>query len=147
MKKLGSLGIIILIGLILSFGGSTLVLKLTNQLSFSEIMAYGIFSFVIVMLLFNVLFSHIFMQGKGQEILFFLSGSLLISDLFGFVFYAMSKSGYKFAHLDWTQFLYNVVHFDISYYTTVFVVFVLFVLFYATAIDRKILNFLRNQIP
>ncbi|MCQ2413324.1 MAG: type IV secretory system conjugative DNA transfer family protein [Clostridia bacterium] len=141
MKKTGQLGLIIMIAGILSFGTTALIEYFLHTLTMKSFLDYGIFAFVITMLLFNVLFSHVFLQGKGQEILFFLSGSLLLSDLISFVLYAVFESNFRFSHMDWAKFFDNVVHFDLSYYGIVLIMLFVIVSLYAVFIDRRIFNF------
>lgn len=141
MKKIGRLGLILIIAGILSFGPTALILYLLHAFEIKALLDYGIFTFVMVMLLFNVLFSHVFLQGKGQEILFFLSGSLLLADLLSFVLYAAFQSDFRFSHMDWAEFFGNVVRFDVGYYGIVAVVFFIIVALYAVFIDKRVLNF------
>ena len=141
--KIGFVGIIQLVcaGLssLISFG----VLYSSNALTPLSFLRWGLFLYVILMLLSNVLLSHRFSQGKFQELLFLLSTALLVSNLLGYVLYCLLKCNFNFKVLDWFGFLEDIVAFDSTYYGIVVLMFIAFVAVYCYFIDRKMLLMMR----
>jgi hypothetical protein len=68
------------------------------------------------MLAFNAAMSHRFVEGKKQEILFFISSSLLISLLIGYLIYSLWKSNFNFDRIDWFECFTIIAGFDPIYY-------------------------------
>ncbi|MGN1060299.1 MAG: type IV secretory system conjugative DNA transfer family protein [Candidatus Coproplasma sp.] len=146
IKKIGFIGIIQIIAVALGAILSFCVLWFGLGFNWLSFLRWTLFWYVMFMLLSNVLLSHKFAKGKAQEILFFISASLLISDLIAFVLYALIKSGFNFSRLDWLGFLNNIVMFDIIYYGLVFGIFVLFTVFYCAFLDRNMLGSFRSGL-
>jgi type IV secretory pathway TraG/TraD family ATPase VirD4 len=145
-RKLGFVGIIQLVCVVLSLIISVAILISQNAFSFIALVRWSIFLYVILMLLSNVVLSHKFAQGRLQEILFLASTSLLVSNLLGFVLYALIRCNFKFKTLDWFGFLERIVRFDIMYYGIVLIMFIAFVAIYCYFIDRRMLLMLRSGI-
>ena len=86
-QKIGFITIIQLVcaavSCLLTFG----ILTAQGALTFASFLRWGIFLYVLLMLLSNVLLSQRFSQGRLQEILFLLSTALLISNLLGYVLF------------------------------------------------------------
>jgi len=105
---------------------------------------WGAYFYVILMLFTTMLLSNKFAVGKFQELLFFLSSSILISTFVSYLFYSLIKCGLNFARLDWFGFLTRIVQFeDIVFYGIDFLVLVAYFIFYGVLIDRRIYNFFK----
>ena len=120
---------------------SAAILHFNNNLELLTFLKWSVFLYLLLMLSFNSMFSHKFVEGKKQEILFFISSSLLISLLLGFLFYSLWKSNFDFDHIDWFGCFTVIAGFDSMYYGISFVFFVLFVLVYCSFIDRRIARY------
>ena len=145
-QKLGFIGIIQLVCVVCSMLLSLAILISQSALSFISFLRWSIFLYVILMLISNVVLSHKFAQGRLQEILFLVSTALLVSNLLGFVLYALIRSNFNFKLLDWFGFLERIVKFDASYYGLVLIMFIAFVAVYCYFIDRRMLLMLRSGI-
>ena len=117
------------------------ILHFNNNLEFLTFLKWSVFLYLLIMLAFNAMFSHKFVEGKKQEILFFISSSLLISLLLGFLFYSMWKSNFDFEHIDWFGCFTAIAGFDPIYYGISFVFCALFLLVYCSFIDRRIVRY------
>ena len=144
--KLGFIGIIQLVCVACSMLLSLAILIPQNALSFISFLRWGIFLYVILMLISNVVLSHKFAQGRLQEILFLVSTALLVSNLLGFVLYALIKCNFNFKLLDWFGFLERIVKFDAAYYGIVLIMFIAFIAVYCYFIDRRMLLMLRSGL-
>ena len=120
---------------------SAAILHFNNNLKLLTFLKWSVFLYLLLMLSFNSMFSHKFVEGKKQEILFFISSSLLISLLLGYLFYSLWKSNFDFEHIDWFGCFTVIAGFDLIYYGISFVFFVLFVLMYCSFIDRRIVRY------
>ena len=120
---------------------SAAILHFNNNLELLTFLKWSVFLYLLLMLSFNSMFSHKFVEGKKQEILFFISSSLLISLLLGYLFYSLWKSNFDFEHIDWFGCFTVIAGFDPIYYGISFVFFVLFVLIYCSFIDRRIVRY------
>jgi len=152
LKKYGKIALIVLGCFVLANVISLPSLYVQNMLQSGIGFAVGnylkwtIFFFIIIMLLCNVIFSHKFTQGRGQEILFFISISLLISILSGYILYCLIQAHFKLTELDWLGFLKDIIDIDFTYYGIVFGIFVGFVALYGGLIDRKMFAFFRSGL-
>ena len=117
------------------------ILHFNNNLELLTFLKWSVFLYLLFMLAFNAMFSHKFVEGKKQEILFFISSSLLISLLLGFLFYSMWKSNFDFEHIDWFGCFTAIAGFDPIYYGISFVFCALFLLVYCSFIDRRIVRY------
>ena len=142
-RKLGFIGIIQLVCGFLSCLISLSILMSQDGLTLGSFLQWGVFLYVILMLLSNVLLSHRFSQGRLQEILFLISTALLVSNLLAYVLYSLIKCNFNFKMLDWFGFLEKIVAFDAMYYGIVILMFIAFVAVYCYFIDRRMLLMLR----
>jgi type IV secretory pathway TraG/TraD family ATPase VirD4 len=145
-RKIGFVGLIQLACIFLSTLISLTILISQGGLTFVSFLRWGIFLYVILMLLSNVILSHKFAQGRGQEILFLISTALLVSNLLGYVLYCLLKCNFNFKLLDWFGFLEKIVAFDAIYYGIVIVMFIAFVVVYCYFIDRRMLLMMRSGL-
>jgi len=152
-KKIGAVGIISLVAFALANAISLPIMfeKLElSGISGENAIIYAkwtVFFFVLLMLLANVLLSHKFLQGKGQEILFFVSSLLLLSIALGYVAYCLYMCRASFSHLDWWGFLCNaVMDLQWQFYGIVVLIFVVMFIFYVTFIDRRLIVYSRGGL-
>ena len=145
-QKIGFIGIIQLVCASLSALVSLLVLMSQDSLSAVSFLRWGVFLYVIFMLISNVMLSHKFSKGRLQEVLFLLSTALLVSNLLGYVVFCLINCNFDFTKLDWLGFLERIVVFDATYYGIVVIMFIAFVAIYCYFIDRRMLLMLRSGI-
>lgn len=141
-RKLGAVGLIVLINLIIS-NAVTLVL-LRKNLNFGDYIRYEVCFFVVLMLFANVFFSNKFCSGKAQELLFFISVSLLVAFSLAFIAYAFIKSDWKFNAIAWEECFRSVLTWDYVYYVISLGIFIAFGALYCGVFDRGMLRFLRT---
>ncbi len=147
LKKVGFVAIILLVCFILSNVLSIPVLYkcgllvVEGRVNWSDYFHWVIFWFITFALFANVVMSHKIAEGKVQEILFFFSAQILISEIIGYVLYSLIRCNFKFSVIDWFGCLLALVRGDLDYYGIVFLMLVLFVTFYCTVIDRRVLDF------
>ncbi len=142
-RKLGTIGIIVLVNLIIS--NIVVCVILRNALTFGTYIKYELFLFVYLMFVANVFFSNKFCSGKAQEWLFFLSVAILTSSLLAFVLYAFIESNWQIDQIAWGESLKNIVEFDFLYYGLMLGFFIAFVALYCGVFDREILRFVRTS--
>ena len=145
-RKIGFVGLIQLACIILSILISLAILISQDGLSFISFLRWSVFLYVILVLLSNVILSHRFAQGRAQEILFLISTAILVSNLLGYVLYALIKCNFNFKMLDWFGFLERIVAFDPIYYGIVLLMFIGFVALYCYFIDRRMLVMMRSGL-
>ena len=145
-RKLGFIGIIQLACLILSCLISLTVLISQDGLNFVSFLQWGLFLYIVLMLLSNVILSHKIAQGRAQEIVFLASTAVLVSALLAYVLYSLIRCNFNFKLLDWFGFLERIVAFDPIYYGLVIIMFIAFVALYCYFIDRRMLLMLRAGI-
>ena len=145
-QKLGFIGIIQLVCGLIAAIISVLIMMSTSGLSLFGFAHWGLFLYVVCMLLSNVMLSHRFAKGRAQEILFLLSTALLVSGLLGYVLYCLIKCGFDFKLLDWFGFLEKIVAFDPIYYGIVVIMLIAFIAIYCYFIDRRMLLMIRAGI-
>ena len=141
MKNFRFISIVQLICITLSAAISALVLNSNNNLEFLTFIKWAVFLYILIMLTFNATMSHRFVEGKKQEILQFISSSLLISLLIGFLFYSLWKSNFNFNRIDWLGYFTTIAGFDSMYYGISFVFFLIFMFIYCSFIDRRIIKY------
>ncbi len=145
-KNIGKIGILTFIALVIATGlGLTMNYMNTNKFQNfvpMDLVKTTVFMFVIVMLLFNTLFSHMFMKGKAQELLFFFSNTLLIANLAGYIVFCMFECGFDFEKLDWYGLLLRAALPDIKFLGFTIVIWMLVMIVYCTIIDKKMLDFI-----
>ena len=146
MQKFRFINIAQLICIALASIISAIVLHFNNNIEILTFLKWAVFLYFIIMLAFNTTMSHKFVEGKKQEILFFISSSLLISLLLGFLFYSIWKANFDFEHIDWFGCFTTIAGFDGIYYGISFVFFALFVMMYCTFIDRRIVRYFGNGL-
>ena len=141
MKNFRFISIVQLICITLSATISALVLNSNNNLEFLTFIKWAVFLYILIMLTFNATMSHRFVEGKKQEILQFISSSLLISLLVGFLFYSLWKSNFNFNRIDWLGYFTTIAGFDSMYYGISFIFFLIFMFIYCSFIDRRIIKY------
>ncbi len=141
-KKLGAIGLIILINLIIS--NAVVLFLLRTSFGLFEYIKYETFLFVYLMLFSNVLFSNKFCTGKAQEWLFFLSVSIISASSLAFIVYAFIGSDWKIDRIAWVESLKSVMDFDFLFYWLSLGFFIGFVAFYCGIFDRELLRFART---
>ena len=129
MKKFRFVTIASLICIALAVIISALVLYLNNNLELLTFIKWSVFIYVLIMLAFNAAMSHKFVEGKKQEILFFVSSSLLISLLIGFLLFSLWKSNFNFDRIDWFGCFTIIAGFDAMYYICNFCTIYCFLLY------------------
>ena len=145
-RKIGFIGIIQLACIVLSWVISLAILISQDGLTFLSFVRWSIFTYVILLLLSNVVLSHKITQGRVQEIVFLASTALLVSNLLAFVLYSLIRCNFRFKELDWFGFLERIVKFDINYYGIVVIMFIAFLAVYCYFIDRRMFLMLRAGI-
>ena len=146
LKKIKFIGIIQIICALLASLLSLIVLSTNDMLTFGKWLQWEIFWYIMLMIFSNVIFAHRIAQGKVQEILFFLSTFICISNVLAFVLYCLIQCNFNFSKLDWLGFLDRVVAFDLNFYGIALANFGAFVFIYCKFIDPKMLYFLRGGI-
>lgn len=141
MKKFRFVTIAQIICIIFAAAISALILHFNNSLNLLDFIKWSVFVYILIMLAFNATMSHRFVEGKKQEILFFISSSLLISLLLGFLFYSLWKANFNFNKIDWFGSFTAIAGFDAIYYGISFVFFLIFTLIYCSFIDRRIVRY------
>ncbi len=142
-KKIGAIGLITLINLVIS---NVVVLgALHSNLTFGAYIKCEVSLFVLLMLFANVLFSNKFCSGKAQEWLFFLSVSLLVALSLAFVFYAFIKSDWNIGQIAWGVCVRSILDWDWLYFGVALGFFVGFVALYCGVFDRELLRFARTS--
>ncbi len=141
-SKLGSIGLIALINLVVS--NVITVVLLWGAFSAGNYIKYEVFLFVFLMLFSVVFFSNKFCSGKAQEWLFFISVSLLVSALLSFITYSFVESGWKIAQVAWVECLKAVLGGEFLFYGIGLGYFIVFVALYCGVFDRKLLRFART---
>ena len=145
-RKIGFIGIIQLACIVLSWVISLAILISQDGLTFLSFVRWSIFTYVILLLLSNVVLSHKITQGRVQERVFLASTALLVSNLLAFVLYSLIRCNFRFKELDWFGFLERIVKFDINYYGIVVIMFIAFLAVYCYFIDRRMFLMLRAGI-
>ncbi len=142
-KKLGTIGIIVLINLVLS---NVIVLgALNSSLTFGAYIKCEVFLFVLLMLFSNVFFSNRFCSGKAQEWLFFLSVALIVSFALAFLFFSLIKSDWKIKQIAWGVSIKSILDWDWLYFGLTLGIFIGVVAFYCGIFDRGMLRFTRTS--
>ncbi len=141
-RKLGAIGLIILINLILS--NVVVLFLLRTSFDLFEYLKYEAFLFVHLMLFSNVLFSNKFCSGKAQEWLFFLSVSFLTASSLAYIAYSLIKSNWQMDRIAWVESLKSVMDFDFLFYGLGLGFLIGFVALYCGIFDREILRFART---
>jgi hypothetical protein len=116
LKKIKFIGLIQIICAVIASLISLLVLHANDMLSFGKWLQWEIFWYVMLMIFSNVIFAHRIAQGKVQEVLFFLSTFITISNILAFVLYSLIKCNFNFYRLDWLGFLDRIVALDFNVY-------------------------------
>ena len=145
-QKIGFIGIIQLVCVILSGAISLAALMSQESLTLISFLRWFIFIYVILLLVSLVTLSHRFSQGRLQEVLFLMSTALLVSSLLGYVLYCLIRCGFDLKLLDWLGFFGSIVAFDPMYYGIVVIMFIAFVAIYCYFIDRRMYLMLRAGI-
>ena len=145
-QKIGFIGIIQLVCVILSGAISLAALMSQESLTLISFLRWFIFIYVILLLVSLVTLSHRFSQGRLQEVLFLMSTALLVSGLLGYVLYCLIRCGFDLKLLDWLGFFGSIVAFDPMYYGIVVIMFIAFVAIYCYFIDRRMYLMLRAGI-
>lgn len=142
-KKLGTIGIIVLINLVLS---NAIVLgALNSSFTFDAYIKCEVFLFVLLMLFSNVFFSNKFCSGKAQEWLFFLSVALIVSVALAFLLYSFIKSDWKIKQMAWGVSIKSILDWDWLYFGLTLGFFIGVVAFYCGIFDRELLRFTRTS--
>ena len=123
LKKIKFIGLIQIICAVIASLVSFLVLHANDMLSFGKWLQWEIFWYIMLMIFSNVIFAHRIAQGKVQEVLFFLSTFICVSNLLAFILYALIQSNFNFSRLDWLGFLDKVIVFDFNFYGLALVFF------------------------
>lgn len=148
MKKFGIVGILITIAVAVSCGLSFIInysmhiYKIDGVIQWDNLLAWAIFLFIFIMLIFNVTLSHLIIDGMGQQVLFFISASILISIFIGSMIFALSECDFDFAVLDWPEFYNKMAHGNAKYVGIVVLTLIIFLVTYCGFIDRRVLNFI-----
>ena len=116
LKKIKFIGLIQIICAAVASLLSFFVLHANGMLTFGKWLQWEIFWYIMLMIFSNVILAHRIAQGKVQEVLFFLSTFICISNILSFVLYSLIQCSFDFSRLDWLGFLDKVVVFDINFY-------------------------------
>ena len=146
LKKIKFIGLIQIICAVIASLLSFLVLHANGMLSFGKWLQWEIFWYIMLMIFSNVIFAHRIAQGKAQEVLFFLSTFICVSNILAFVLYSLIQCNFDFNRLDWLGFLDQVVVFDFNFYGIALVFFGLCLFIYCKFIDPKMLHFMRGGV-
>ncbi|MCQ2409350.1 MAG: type IV secretory system conjugative DNA transfer family protein [Clostridia bacterium] len=156
LRKIGAVGIITLVCFALANVISVPVLFFVlgyKGVSIAGAITYAkwtVFFFITMMLIANVFLSQKFLEGKGQEILFFTSSALLMSEALGYIIYCLVRCKFVFGHLDWYGFFLEIINLEWQicwiFYAIVFLAFVLIFIIYVTFIDRRLILFARGGL-
>ncbi len=149
VRKAGAVILMAIISFLLAAGITVLLLKSSVD-DFGIISVFSLdflewclFWFFTLMLFCNVLFSHRIVGGRGQEILFFVSASLIIAEVISYVFFAVKSANFNMSYIDWKQALIDVMGGDTFYLALFAGCFVAFALFYIYVIDRSMIEFMK----
>lgn len=113
------------------------LLEINGDFQTIRYIRWTLFSFVFLMLICNVTFTHKFASGKVQEVIFFLSSELVIANFITFIIYCLIKCKLNFRTLDWIGFYDNIMNLDPLYYVILILMFVTISLLYIVFIDRR----------
>ena len=130
LKKIKFIGLIQIVCAVIASLLSLFVLHANGMLKFEKWLQWEIFWYVMLMIFSNVIFAHRIAQGKVQEVLFFLSTFICISNILAFILYALIASNFNFSRLDWLGFLDKIIVFDINFYGIALVIFGMLVFVY-----------------
>ena len=89
LKKIKFIGLIQIICAAVASLLSFFVLHANGMLTFEKWLQWEIFWYIMLMIFSNVIFAHRIAQGKVQEVLFFLSTFICISNILSFVLYSL----------------------------------------------------------
>ena len=113
-KKIKFIGIIQIVCAAIASLLSFFVLHANGMLTFGKWLQWEIFWYIMLMIFSNVIFAHRIAQGKVQEVLFFLSTFICVSNILAFVLYALIQCNFNFSRLDWLGYLDKVIVFDFN---------------------------------
>ena len=146
LKKIKFIGIIQIACAVIASLLSFFVLHANGMLTFTKWLQWEIFWYIMFMIFSNVIFAHRIAQGKVQEVLFFLSTFICVSNILAFIIYSLVQCNFNFERLDWLGFLDQVIVFDPNFYGIALVFFGVCLLIYCKFIDPKMLYFMRGGI-
>lgn len=145
MKKRNVLLIVIIVSAVLS-------VILTSVLAFNKLfydykdvfhveklIAFLIFFFIFFMEVASVAISNRFASGKFQEILFIDASILLISEILGFIIFALIECKFQFAQIDWIGSFINMPSSG-AYYGVISALFVGLILLYIFVINKDFIS-------
>ncbi|MCR5113309.1 MAG: type IV secretory system conjugative DNA transfer family protein [Acholeplasmatales bacterium] len=138
--------IIQLVCLAIGFLSAVIILIANMELSFSNVLKWGLFLTVFYMLIANVITINKLARGAAQIFIFFISAILLASIISGYVLYAIFNSSFNFNKIDWWGSLNKAVSVDFMFYGTVLLFIILYVFIYCFFIDRKFYVWVRGGI-
>ena len=102
LKKIGFFGIIQIICAVIAAVLSFMVLRANHMLTFAKWLRWEIFWYVILALFTTVIFAHKYAQGKVQEVIFFLSTAISVSNLMAFPLFCLIKSKFNYTKITHT---------------------------------------------
>lgn len=146
LKKIGFIGLIQVICLVLAIAVSLCFLYFGNIYSPQKLLSWTIYWYINLMFVSNVLFSNKFAKGKTQEIIFFLAAEVVISNLLGYIIYCVIECKFNFRRLDWIGFLDQIVSFDFKYYGIVLFLMILLTVLLVRFINPRLLNFMKSGL-
>jgi len=154
LKKIGFFGLMAIVCFVLAnivtipilYSQELLMQK--GAFQFWILLRWDIFFFVVLFLISQIILSHKFLQGKGQEILFFVASTIVISLFLAYPIFSLISCKFNFAKLDWFGFLYRLIMFEGEdwwmFYAITLLIVVIFTIIYGTLIDRNMFNFFRQ---
>ena len=146
LKKIKFIGLIQIVCAAIASLLSFFVLHANGMLTLEKWLQWEIFWYIMLMIFSNVIFAHRIAQGKLQEVLFFLSTFICISNILAFILYSLIQCNFNFSRLDWLAFLDQVVAFDFNFYGMALMFFGFCLFIYCKFIDPKMLYFMKGGI-
>ena len=64
--------------------------KIDGRFQILNYINWTLYFFFLWMIMANIMFSHVFLEGKGQEVFFFVSAAFMISYIISFILYALT---------------------------------------------------------
>ena len=110
-----------------------------GDLTFTAYIRWEAFIFVTLMLIECVMFSHKFLSGRFQEVIFIASSVLVISELLSYVAFTLFDCRFDFSVVDWFG-SFDKCMTSLTYYGLLLGVFLALLLLYCVFINRNFIK-------
>ncbi|MCQ2398965.1 MAG: type IV secretory system conjugative DNA transfer family protein [Clostridia bacterium] len=142
MGKISKLTIIVVSCAVIAVGFALIALNHLGMFTVERCVSWSLYVFLILFLAACVLLSHKVIEGKIQEIVFFLSTTLLIANFAASILFCFVYSNFDFSSLNWADTYYQILIFNPTFLLIVFLFFIGGFALYCGFIDRNMIKVL-----